>query len=105
MKGVETNEHIIREAVERGEIVLEHAKSHDNDADMLTKPLSQALHTKHSYQVERSPTTSNDHGPTHSKPYKPEPTCQHSFYLPTITPTKIITPIYSTTYQSGLRTL
>ena len=29
MKGVETNEHIIREAVERGEIVLEHVKSHD----------------------------------------------------------------------------
>ena len=54
-KGVETNEHIIREAVERGEIVLEHVKSHDDDADMLTKPLGKARHTKHSYQ--RSPTT------------------------------------------------
>ena len=46
---------LIRVAAERGEIVLEHVKSHDNDADMLTKPLSEALHTKHSYQ--RSPTT------------------------------------------------
>ena len=50
-KGVETNEHIIREAVERGEIVLEHVKSHDNVADMLTKPLSEALHTKHTNAV------------------------------------------------------
>ena len=69
MKWVETNEHIIREAVERGEIVLEHVKSHDNDADMLTK-----LSVKPYTQNIPMQSYNNDHGPTHSKPYKPEPT-------------------------------
>jgi hypothetical protein len=51
MKGVETNEHIIREAVERGEILLQHVRSQDNVADMMTKPLAEATHSKHTNAV------------------------------------------------------
>ena len=96
------NTSCIREAVERGEIVLEHVKSHDNVADMLTKPFSETLHTKKSYQ--RSPTTTTT-GQHILNPTNPSQHHMSAFVIPTITPTKIITPIYSTTYQSGLRTL
>jgi hypothetical protein len=47
MKGTETSDHIVREAIELGEIRLEHIRSQDNIADIMTKPLPEASHTKH----------------------------------------------------------
>ena len=39
--------HLIREIVERGDVVIERVTSEDNVADPFTKPLSISVHEKH----------------------------------------------------------
>jgi hypothetical protein len=50
-KHIDVRHHFIREAVERGEILVKHIRRQDNPADMLTHPTTPIEFRKHRGQI------------------------------------------------------